>query len=224
MEPAILAHGGFIDSYVGDAIMALFDGPPTRAVEAAVAMLRALEEFNTERAFAGAVAVDIGIGLNTGRLTLGTIGGADRLKCGVIGDAVNVAARIESLTKRYRVQLLISGETHRQLSHPLRRSTRLVDRVRVAGHDQPVELFEVFETDPPLVRERKRSALGRWEAAMEHYFAGRFPEALPLLSGLRTSSTLEDDPVLTVHLARAQRYAQSPPGPDWDGVETLSEK
>jgi predicted ATPase/class 3 adenylate cyclase/GAF domain-containing protein len=224
MEPAILAHGGFIDSYVGDAIMALFDGSPTRAVEAAVAMLRALEDFNTERASAGAVAVDIGIGLNTGRLTLGTIGGAERLKCGVVGDAVNVAARIESLTKRYRARLLISGVTHRQLTYPIRRSTRLVDRVRVAGHDQPVELFEVFAADPPLLREQKRSTLGQWEAAMDLYFAGRFAEAVLLLSGLRTSSALEDDAVLKVHLARAQRYAQSPPGPDWDGVETLSEK
>jgi class 3 adenylate cyclase len=204
--------------------MALFDGPPTGAVEAGVAMLHALEEFNIERASSDAVPVDIGIGINTGRLTLGTIGGADRLKCGVIGDAVNVAARIESLTKRYRVRLLVSGETHRRLALPLRRSSRLVDRVRVAGHDEPVELFEVFEADPPLVREQKRSALGQWERAVEHYFAGRFTEAVPLLSGLRSSSTLEHDAVLAIHLARARRYAESPPGPDWTGVEILGEK
>jgi predicted ATPase/class 3 adenylate cyclase len=224
MEPVILAHGGFVDSYAGDAIMALFDGPPTGAVEAGVGMLHALEEFNIERASSDAVPVDIGIGINTGRLTLGTIGGADRLKCGVIGDAVNVAARIESLTKRYRVRLLVSGETHRRLALPLRRSSRLVDRVRVAGHDEPVELFEVFEADPPLVREQKRSALGQWERAVEHYFAGRFTEAVPLLWGLRSSSTLEHDAVLAIHLARARRYAESPPGPDWTGVEILGEK
>jgi hypothetical protein len=170
------------------------------------------------------VAVDIGIGLNTGGLTLGTIGGADRLKCGVIGDAVNVAARIESLTKRYQVRLLVSGVTHRQLSDPLRRSSRLVDRVRVAGHDHPDELYEVFEADPPLQREQKRSALRRWEQAMEHYFAGRFGDVLSLLDGLRTSSTLENDPILALYLRRARRYADAPPGPDWDGVETLSEK
>jgi class 3 adenylate cyclase len=223
MEPAVLAHGGFIDSYVGDAIMALFDGSATPAVEAAVAMFRALEAFNTERVALGAVAVDIGIGVSTGQLTLGTIGGAERLKCGVIGDAVNVAARIESLTKRYRVRLLISGQAYAGLGPALRRATRLIDRVRVAGHGEPIELFEVFEADPPLVREQKRNSLGRWETAVEHYFAGRFREALSLLTELRASSTLEEDGVLTMYLARARRHLASPPG-RWDGIETISEK
>jgi predicted ATPase/class 3 adenylate cyclase/GAF domain-containing protein len=223
MEPAVLAHGGFIDSYVGDAIMALFDGSATPAVEAAVAMFRALEAFNTERVALGAVAVDIGIGVSTGQLTLGTIGGAERLKCGVIGDAVNVAARIESLTKRYRVRLLISGQAYAGLGPALRRATRLIDRVRVAGHGEPIELFEVFEADPPLVREQKRNSLGRWEMAVEHYSAGRFREALSLLTELRASSTLEEDGVLTMYLARARRHLASPPG-RWDGIETISEK
>jgi len=223
MEPAVLAHGGFIDSYVGDAIMALFDGSATPAVEAAVAMFRALEAFNTERVALGAVAVDIGIGVSTGQLTLGTIGGAERLKCGVIGDAVNVAARIESLTKRYRVRLLISGQAYAGLGPALRRATRLIDRVRVAGHGEPIELFEVFEADPALVREQKRNSLGRWETAVEHYFAGRFREALSLLTELRASSTLEEDGVLTMYLARARRHLASPPG-RWDGIETISEK
>ena len=224
MEPAILAHGGFIDSYVGDAIMALFDGSASRAVEAAVAMFRALDEFNAERVALSAVAVDIGIGLSTGQLTLGTIGGAERLKCGVIGDAVNVAARIENLTKRYRVRLLISGHAYAGLEPSLRRSTRLVDRVRVAGHGEPVELFEVFAADPPLVREQKRNSLGRWDTGLEHYFAGRFAEALSELTELRASSTLQDDGVLAIHLARARHNMTSPPGPEWDGIETISEK
>ncbi len=224
MEPAVLAHGGFIDSYVGDAIMALFDGSATPAVEAAVAMFRALEAFNSERVALGAVAVDIGIGVSTGQLTLGTIGGAERLKCGVIGDAVNVAARIESLTKRYRVRLLISGHAYETLGPALRRATRLIDRVRVAGHGEPVELFEVFAADPPLVREQKRHSLVRWEAAVEHYFAGRFAEALAALTELRASSTLDEDGVLALYLARARRHLASPPRPDWDGIETISEK
>jgi Adenylate and Guanylate cyclase catalytic domain len=187
-------------------------------------MFRALEAFNTERVALGAVAVDIGIGVSTGQLTLGTIGGAERLKCGVIGDAVNVAARIESLTKRYRVRLLISGQAYAGLGPPLRRATRLIDRVRVAGHGEPIELFEVFEADPPLVREQKRNSLGRWETAVEHYSAGRFSEALSVLTELRASSTLEEDGVLAMYLARTRQHLTSPPGPGWDGIETISEK
>jgi len=224
MEPAILAHGGFIDSYAGDAIMALFDGPPARAVEAAVAMRRALYEFNAERASAGSAAVDMGIGLNTGLLTLGTIGGADRLKCGVIGDAVNVAARIEALTKRYHVKLLVSGETHRHLALPLRQATRLVDRVRVAGHAEPVTLHEVFEADDPAGREHKIASHARWHEALDGYFAGHFREALRLLNELRAAAPHLDDPVLQLYLERAQRFVAAPPAPGWTAIETLSEK
>ena len=131
----------------------------------------------------------------------------------VIGDAVNVAARIESLTKRYRVRLLISGHAHARLGGALRRATRLVDRVRVAGHGEPVDLFEVFAADPPLVREQKRNSLDRWENALEHYFTGRFAEALAVLTELRASSTLEEDGVLAMYLSRARLHLTSPPGP-----------
>ncbi len=222
MEPPILAHGGFVDSYVGDAIMALFDRSPSDAVDAAGSMLRGLDAFNRERAGVAERPIAIGIGLNTGTLTLGTIGGAERLKCGVIGDTVNVASRIEGLTKRYRVPLLVSGETRDRLVPRIRTHTRFLDRVRVVGHAEPIDMYEVFDADPAPVRSAKADAAERWRGAVDLYYARRFSEAATAFSGLREA--LFDDHPAAVLEERARRFAVDAPPEGWSGVEVLSEK
>lgn len=222
MEPAILANSGFVDSFIGDAIMALFDSSPELAVRAAQAMLEALEEFNLDRAAAGVAPVSIGIGVNTGPLTLGTIGGTDRFKCGVIGDTVNVASRIEGLTKRYRVPLLISGQTWVAMPSAARAHTRFVDRVCVAGHSEATDLFEVFEVDPEPLRLAKAAAGDRWRAALDLYYARRFREAQSEFFQLAT--LLPGDPVTSMFAARAGRLLEQPPDDAWSGVELLTEK
>jgi class 3 adenylate cyclase len=224
MEPAIRAEGGFIDSYIGDAIMALFDVPPAGAVRAAVAMFRALEQFNQERVARGHRRIDVGIGINTGLLTLGTIGGAERLKCGVIGDAVNVAARLECLTKRYHVPLLISGPTQQSLPAGLQVATRLVDRVRVAGHSQPIDVYEVFDGDPPPARDGKSANAARWQEALALYYDRRFADASRAFADLRATPALQQDGPTLLFEARARRYADELPGLEWTGIEVFSEK
>jgi hemerythrin len=99
MEPVITAHGGFIDKYIGDGIMALFPDSPDAALRCAQAMLQRLDDYNTGRERAGYRPIKVGIGINTGIVILGTIGGASRMDGTVIGDAVNLAARLERLTK-----------------------------------------------------------------------------------------------------------------------------
>jgi class 3 adenylate cyclase len=222
MEPQILAHGGFVDSYIGDAIMALFDRSPSDAVDAAVSMLRALGEFNEARTLRGLRGIDIGVGLNTGVLTLGTIGGPERLKCGVIGDTVNVASRIEGLTKRYRVPLLVSGDTRDRLVPRLRTHTRFVDRVCVAGHARPIEVFEVFDGDSLAVRTSKASAAEEWDRALDLYYTRRFSEATDSFRALRTA--LGDDYPAALFEERARRLQHAPPATEWTGIEVLSEK
>jgi len=222
MEPAILANSGFVDSFIGDAIMALFDGAPELAVRAAQGMLEALEEFNLDRAAAGMAPVAIGVGINTGPLTLGTIGGTDRFKCGVLGDTVNVASRIEGLTKRYQVPLLISGQTWVALPSRARAHTRFVDRVCVAGHSEPTDLFEVFEADPEPLRQAKVSAGDRWRAALDLYYGRRFGEAQSEFQQL--AHGLPGDPVTAMFAARAAQLLQHAPSDAWTGVELLTEK
>ncbi|MBC7172651.1 MAG: GAF domain-containing protein, partial [Polyangiaceae bacterium] len=180
MEPPILAHGGFVDSYVGDAIMALFDTSPERAVAAALGMLEALSQLNRSRARAGDRPIRMGIGINTGPLMLGTIGGRNHLKCGVIGDSVNVGARVEALTKQYGVTLLVSGATFDRIPDPSLYRHRMIERVRVVGRETPVTLYELFDADPAEERDAKEAILPRFSEALERYYARDFEEAAKL--------------------------------------------
>ena len=104
MEPQIAEQDGFIDSFSGDEIMALFDASADASVRAGIGMWRALEEFNGRSAALGQPELLMGIGVNTGPVVLGVVGGRDRIQCSVIGDTANAASRIEQLTKVYRAR------------------------------------------------------------------------------------------------------------------------
>jgi class 3 adenylate cyclase/HAMP domain-containing protein len=145
MGPVIRDHGGFIDKYIGDAIMALFPHADD-AVRAGLAMLATLDRFNADRRAAGLDPIAIGVGINTGSLMLGTIGERHRMDGTVISDAVNLAARVESLTKDYHVPLLISEYTREELADPAAYAIQPVDVVVVKGKTRPVALFAVQAT------------------------------------------------------------------------------
>jgi len=142
MGPVIRNHNGFIDKYIGDAIMALFTNADD-AVRAGLAMLETLAAFNAERRPAGQPPIGIGIGINSGSLMLGTIGEKQRMEGTVISDAVNLAARVEDLTKTYREPLLISEFTYQQLADPTAYDIRSVDVVVVKGKTRPVTIYAV---------------------------------------------------------------------------------
>jgi class 3 adenylate cyclase len=220
MEPAILGHGGFVDSYLGDAIMALFDGDPADAITAGVEMFTRLGAYNAQRASRGLGAVRIGVGLNAGLLTLGTIGGPQRIKCGVIGDPVNLAARVESLTKSYQAPLLTTDTTLERAGG--RFLAREVDRVRVVGRQTPVTLVEVFDADPAPLRERKQATLSSWHEALARYHARDFTVAASLFAAVREA--LPQDAVARLRHERCLGLLSVPPPGDWDGVATLEKK
>jgi class 3 adenylate cyclase len=142
MGPVIRNHNGFIDKYIGDAIMALFTNADD-AVRAGLAMLQTLAAFNAERRPVGQPPIGIGIGINSGSLMLGTIGEKQRMEGTVISDAVNLAARVEDLTKTYREPLLISEFTYQQLADPKVYDIRSVDVVVVKGKTRPVTIYAV---------------------------------------------------------------------------------
>lgn len=170
MGPVIRDHNGFIDKYIGDAIMALFTNADD-ALRAGLSMLDALERFNAGRRKTGQQPIAIGIGINTGSLMLGTIGERHRMDGTVISDAVNLAARVESLTKDYKVPLLISEHTWRQLGDPKAYDIRPIDVVVVKGKTRPVTIFEVYQRDPPgerAAKERTRDLLQSGVEALAH--------------------------------------------------------
>ncbi len=175
MQPVINQHDGFIDKYIGDAIMALFDHPDD-AVQAAISMLNTLHDYNQTRQRPERPAFEIGIGINTGMLMLGTVGGQERMEGTVIADAVNLAARIEELTKTYKVNLLISQYTQQQLNHDY--LIRKVDRVTVKGKTQVITLYEIFDADLSEKRQLKQQTLNTFEAGVESFHSETFEDAL----------------------------------------------
>ena len=194
--PVIRNHNGFIDKYIGDAIMALFQTADD-ALRASLAMHDALGGFNEERRANGQEPIAIGIGLNSGSLMLGTIGEKHRMDGTVISDAVNLASRIESLTKNYHVGLLISQYTYEQLADPKAYDIRPIDVVVVKGKTRPVTIFEVFQTNPPALRAAKgqtRSLLQSGIDALARHDAAAarrcFEECLALAPGDAAASNL----------------------------------
>lgn len=177
MEPVIMANSGFIDKYIGDSIMALFSGSADDAIQAGIAMLHTLVEYNQHRASVGYPPIKIGIGINTGSLMLGTVGGINRMDGTVISDAVNLASRIESLTKEYGVSLLISHQTFAKLQNPSDYNMRLIERLKVKGKSKAVAVFEVFDGDPPDLRKAKLATTGIFEEGVLYYYGSSFRKA-----------------------------------------------
>ncbi|RZB35027.1 MAG: hypothetical protein SRB1_00795 [Desulfobacteraceae bacterium Eth-SRB1] len=128
-----------------------------------------LEKYNIGRKHAGYEPIKIGIGLNSGLVMLGTIGGSERMEGTVIGDAVNLASRIEGLSKKYGVPLLISEHTFYALKYPEKISIRFLDRVIVKGKAQPQSVYEVFEKDPIQIKEGKAATKRIFEEALANY-------------------------------------------------------
>ncbi len=178
MAPIVSAHGGFIDKYIGDAIMALFPGSPENAVSAAVAMQAELRRYNEHRASMNYQPIRIGIGIHTGQLMLGIVGAEERLEGTVISDTVNTAARVEGLTRSYGVSLLISGTVRRRLEEINASFTpRLLGRVRVKGRQQGVEIYELIEAYAESERPAYFKTQAAFEAAVNAALRGRRAEA-----------------------------------------------
>lgn len=145
ISPVIREHHGFIDKYIGDAIVALFPNQADDAVLAALGMLQRLNEFNQQQQGAKWAPVRIGIGINTGMLMLGTIGEENRMDSTVISDAVNLASRLENLTKQYGVELLISEYTYQQLQNRHAYLIQLLDsEVKIKGRNELLAIYEVI--------------------------------------------------------------------------------
>lgn len=177
MVPVIRDFDGFVDKFVGDAIMALFPGGPSDAVRAAVAMREQLKLFNAARRERGQEEIDIGIGINSGELMIGTVGDKYRMEGTVISDAVNLASRMENLTKTYKLGILMSGESFQDLYNPTDINSRFIGQSRVKGKTAPIAVFEIFDGDDDEVVALKRKTQSDFERGVVSLYSGRFNEA-----------------------------------------------
>lgn len=145
MSPIVSKYGGFVDKFIGDAIMALFPGSPENALQAAIEMQKAVDLFNVHRSNNNYKPIQIGIGIHLGKLMLGTVGNQNRMDGTVISDAVNTTARIESLTKTYGAQILISGNATHHLESPDNYKMRQIGSVEIRGKSEDMLVYEVYE-------------------------------------------------------------------------------
>ena len=222
MGPLVREHHGYIDKYVGDSIMALFDRTPDDAVHTSVRMFKALSEFNEDRLRTGNEEIRIGIGINTGMLIFGTLGEKDRMEGSVISDAVNLAARMEGLTKLYKTLLLISEATFKKLTSEVCK-TRLIDKVAVKGKKTSVLVYEVLDAEVPEVFEKKQNTLNLFEQGFDLYQNQRFEEALPLFC--RCLELVAEDTVAALYVERCQILISGGWNTEtWDGVNRMETK
>lgn len=222
MGPLVRSHQGFIDKFIGDAIMALFAQSADSAVEAAIQMFRILEEYNKNRLQKNFNPIQIGIGINTGKLMLGTIGEQDRMEGTVISDAVNLASRLEGLTKIYETPLLISEHTFKNLIYPERYTPRLIDRVQVKGKTEAINIYEILDANTPIELEKKRNTLPLFEKAYILYHQKEFQKARTLFMDCIKQNS--QDKAAEVYIERCQHLARVGHGADWKGITRLDTK
>ena len=172
--PEIQVCGGVVDKYLGDGLMALFPESPAQAVNAGLGVI----------AKASLLGTGVGVGIHTGPVILGLVGAVGRMESTVVSDAVNIAARIERLTRRFHTELLVSAVVAAQLPSALQQETRPLGRYMVPGKRQAVEVFEVFAGDPAPLRMYKRMTRETVAAAVEQMNQGAFDEASAGLVGL----------------------------------------
>jgi class 3 adenylate cyclase len=172
-------------------------------VKAGIAMLEQLNEYNTTRTQPDRPLLQIGIGINTGSLMLGTVGGQNRMDSTVISDSVNLASRIENLTKEYGVSMLITHNTFIQLEEFY--DLRLIDRVKVKGKSRMVTVYEVFAADSPESRRKKLETKTIFEQGLVFYHLSRFTEATKLFAACLQHNPADN--VAEIYIQRCLRQA-----------------
>ena len=222
MEPIIRDHRGFIDKYIGDAVMALFPTSVNDAMQCSIDMLKQLTAYNKYRQSKGDQPINIGIGLHTGSLMLGTVGGQSRMDGTVISDAVNLTARIERMTKLYGAPLIISERVLYELDQPNQLHFRFLGKVQVKGKKKPVSLYEIFDGYPAKVIELKQKTQTDFEEGLFHYHEQEFAEAIGYFKKILDVDAA--DKAAELYLKRATHYLKYGVPTYWDGVEVLTEK
>ncbi|ALG72548.1 guanylate cyclase [Azospirillum thiophilum] len=221
MTDIIEAHGGFVDKYIGDAVLAVFGAPyaidnhARAAVAAALAMRQAMADDPTLLATASGRGSNR-IGIATGPALIGNIGSPRRFNYTVMGDTVNLASRLEGANKYYSTALMVSGET--VLHHGDPEAFRALDTVQVVGRSEPVAVFEPL-SDASRSDPEDHAQRAAYAAALDHWRAGRFDQAA---AGFRSLVAVDSAALAMLH--KAERRVGSAPEPDWAGVTALTDK
>lgn len=221
MVAIVLHEGGTLDKYIGDAIMAMYGAPnamddhPLRACRSALRMQRRLKQLNDGWAELGRPPLHMRVGINTGTPVVGNIGGEQRFDYTALGDAVNLAARLEPACKTYGVDTMISGNTREAAGEGI--MTRELDLLAVYGKVEPVGVFELIGLAGETLDETQQELLRHYESGIEAYRNRDFELALQYLQAA-SGVDPQDGPTL-LYLERCRNFLVTPPPADWDAVE-----
>lgn len=223
MTDIVFKNKGTLDKYMGDALMAFFGAPiayDTHAKEAcrtALQSLAKLKELQDEFEKEGIPRIDVGIGINTGEMSVGNMGSTIVRNYTVMGDAVNLGSRLEGINKEYGTRIIISEFTYGDVKDDF--VCREVDQVKVKGKNLPVRIFELVAEGK--VEKEVQDRLQSFEKAYRDYQAKNFAQALEVFEKLDKDHS---DPVAGIYVERCQEFLESPPPENWDGVFVMTKK
>lgn len=227
MVEAIFKHKGTLDKYIGDAIMAVFGSPlplpdhAWRAVQTAVEMRHRLAAFNEKRCRENKDQINIGMGINSDSVISGNIGSSKRMEFTAIGDGVNLGSRLESASKQYGCDIIISQYTFKPCENLI--WYRQLDCIRVKGKNDPVKIYEVVGLrSDPITAEREK-IIDLYHKGRELYLNRQFRKAWNEFATV-VEELDPNDKSAKLQMERSQHFVNSPPPDDWDGVFTMTEK
>jgi adenylate cyclase len=224
MTNIVFKHGGTLDKYMGDAIMAIYGAPvdqpdhAQKACDTALEMMEGLEELNTAWVREGKPHLDIGIGINTGMMMVGNMGSEQRFEYTVLGDAVNLGSRLEGANKNYRTHILISEFTYEKVKTVF--LCMEIDSVRVKGKSRPVRIYQLLSGKDASAPHPE--TIRYFQQGLQWYKEQRWDEAM---EAFRTVTAMDKGLYAAqLYLERIANLKSNPPPPDWDGAFTMKEK
>lgn len=220
--PEVRKHQGFIDKYIGDAIMALFPNSPDDAIGTSIEIIGLLHEFNTTQKERGLHPISIGIGIHTGTLMLGILGEEERMDSTVISDNVNLASRLEGLTKFFDSSIIISETSLRGVRNKDRYLFRYLGKVKVKGKKEPIGIYEILDGMTADVKNKKIKTQDHLEEGIRQFQAKNFVAAQAELTKALTLHP--DDTPVKVYLSMCRQALASGIPDDWTGAITMSSK
>jgi adenylate cyclase len=229
LSQAVVAHKGTIDKYMGDNIMAFWNAPLAdddhayNACCAALDMTRRLGLLNEDRVAAGDVALEIGVGINTGECVVGNMGSDFRFDYTVLGDAVNLSARLEGQTKSYGTKIIIGRQTAEAVQNRL--AVLQIDRVRVVGKQEPEDIFALLGDGDMAAADSFRRLAGDHGLMLESYYGQRWADVEKIAKRCAgRARELDFGEFYTIFAARAAAFSAEPPVKNWDGVNDIHVK
>ena len=224
MTNIVFKHEGTLDKYMGDAIMAIFGAPvahpdhAARSCLTALEMMEKLEVLHADWRGVGLPELDIGIGVNTGPMSVGNMGSKVRFDYTVLGDNVNLGSRLEGINKQYGTNIIVSEYTYNYAKDAI--YARELDSVRVKGKRDPVKIYELLGAGTP--GEEHRQFMDHFHEGLSLYRAQQWDNAIKLFKHVRTLR--KDDFTSGVYISRCEAMRSQPPAADWDGVFTMTTK